>query len=59
MWSAPCPLLGNGSLNTSQRQRIFPFMQPAVDTKIKEDVFSMCPPRDYISGTEPNQGVVE
>jgi hypothetical protein len=34
-------------------------MQHAVDTRIEEDVFSMCPPLGYISGTEPNQGVIE
>jgi hypothetical protein len=34
-------------------------MQSAVDTTIKEDVFSTGPPRDYVSGTEPNQVVVE
>jgi hypothetical protein len=34
-------------------------MQRAVDTTIEEDVFSMVAPRDYVSGTEPNQGFVE
>jgi hypothetical protein len=91
MWSAPCPLLVNGSLNPyPQKQRhatiehillgnarntqkqwiIYVSVQRAVNTTIEEEVFSMwfayihCwakdvysmgPPRDYVSGTEPNE----
>jgi hypothetical protein len=29
--------------------------QRAIDTTIEEDVFSMDPPRGYVSDTEPNQ----
>jgi hypothetical protein len=30
-------------------------MQRAVNTTIEEEVFSMCPPRDYTSGRDPNE----
>jgi hypothetical protein len=34
-------------------------MQRTVDTKIEEDMFSVGPSRDNVTGTEPNQGVAE
>jgi hypothetical protein len=82
MWSAPCPLLGNGPLNTFPRQRIprqhsdyfrcyaarcktpretnvFSMWFAYIHCRAT-DVFSMDPPRDYISSPVVNQkSVVE
>jgi hypothetical protein len=42
MWSAPCPLLGNDSVNTFPRQQsdTFRCYATAVNTTVEEEVFS-------------------